>query len=64
MFKHKKLLVGLGLMVIATMLLASCGPAAAPTAPTFVMGEPGDAVRLDPADYDDGQTAARAEQIF
>ena len=28
------------------------------------MCEPGDAVRLDPADYDDGQTAARAEQIF
>jgi len=24
----------------------------------------GDAVRMDPADYDDGQTAARAEQIF
>ena len=31
---------------------------------TFIMCEPGDAVRLDPADYDDGQTAARAEQIF
>jgi peptide/nickel transport system substrate-binding protein len=94
MFKHKKLWLGLGLMVIAAMLLASCGPAPTPTpvptkppapaaptavpptatkppAPTattapvtFVMGEPGDAVRLDPADYDDGQTAARAEQIF
>ncbi len=41
-------------------------PTAVPTAApvTFVMCEPGDAVRLDPADYDDGQTAARAEQIF
>jgi peptide/nickel transport system substrate-binding protein len=37
-------------------------PTPAPT--TFVMCEPGDAVRLDPADFDDGQTAARAEQIF
>ncbi len=44
-------------------------PTAAPPTPTprpvtLVMCEPGDAVRLDPADYDDGQTAARAEQIF
>lgn len=42
-------------------------PTAVPPTPkpvTFVMCEPGDAVRLDPADYDDGQTAARAEQIF
>jgi len=31
---------------------------------TFVFCNAGDAVRLDPADYDDGQTAARAEQIF
>jgi len=94
MFRHKKLWLVLGLMVIAAMLLASCGPAPTPTpvptkppapaAPTpvpptptkppaltpttapvtFVFGEPGDAVRLDPADYDDGQSAARAEQIF
>jgi len=39
-------------------------PTATPAAVTFIMCEPGDAVRLDPADYDDGQTAARAEQIF
>lgn len=39
-------------------------PTATPKPVTFVMCEPGDAVRLDPADYDDGQTAARAEQIF
>lgn len=39
-------------------------PAATPKPVTFVMCEPGDAVRLDPADYDDGQTGARAEQVF
>jgi len=64
MFKHKKLWLGLGLMVIAAMLLASCGPAPTAAPVTFVMGMAGDAVRLDPADYDDGQSAARAEQIF
>ena len=41
-----------------------CSPTPTRSAATFVMCEPGDAVRLDPADYDDGQTAARAEQIF
>lgn len=39
-------------------------PTATPRPVSFVMCMPGDAVRLDPADYDDGQTAARAEQIF
>jgi len=39
-------------------------PTATPAPVTFVMCMPGDAVRLDPADYDDGQSAARAEQIF
>jgi len=39
-------------------------PTATPKPVTFVFCNSGDAVRLDPADYDDGQTAARAEQIF
>ncbi len=70
MVKNNKLWLVLGFMVIAAMLLASCGPAPTPTPVptavplTFVMGMAGDAVRLDPADYNDGQTAARAEQIF
>ena len=42
---------------------ATTAPAAA-AGTTFVMCEPGDAVRMDPADYDDGQTSQRAEQIF
>jgi len=37
---------------------------ATPAPVTFVFCNAGDAVRLDPADYDDGQSAARAEQIF
>jgi peptide/nickel transport system substrate-binding protein len=39
-------------------------PTATPKPVTFVFCNSGDAVRLDPADYDDGQTGARAEQIF
>ncbi|MEW6231539.1 MAG: ABC transporter substrate-binding protein [Chloroflexota bacterium] len=39
-------------------------PTATPAPVTFVFCNAGDAVRMDPADYNDGQTAARAEQIF
>jgi len=39
-------------------------PTPTPKPVTFVFCNAGDAVRLDPADYDDGQSAVRAEQIF
>ncbi len=39
-------------------------PTATPRPVTFVFCNSGDASRMDPADYNDGQTAVRAEQIF
>jgi peptide/nickel transport system substrate-binding protein len=39
-------------------------PTATPRPVTFVFCTPGDASRMDPADYTDGQTSVRAEQIF
>lgn len=54
---------------VPTKLAAPPTPTPVPPTPTpapvtFVMCMAGDAVRMDPADYNDGQTAARAEQIF
>jgi peptide/nickel transport system substrate-binding protein len=64
----KKLFGLIALITIVSTVMAGCGGAATQAPPakpvTFVFCNSGDAVRLDPADYDDGQTGARAEQIF
>ncbi len=96
MKRSHKLMSLVGLLVIASVVLAACGPAATATqeptkavAPTtgpqpttppqptvpppppteapkvsFTFCAQGDAVKLDPADFDDGISARVAEQIF
>jgi len=49
---------------IVERVVTATAPPPTPRPVTFVFCNSGDASRIDPADYTDGQTAVRAEQIF
>jgi peptide/nickel transport system substrate-binding protein len=61
---NRKTIYTLGAVIILlSMTLGACAPAQKAET-TFVFCTQGDAVRLDPADFDDGLSARVAEQIF
>src|SRR5207249_10660661 len=51
-------------LLIAASLLAPAMSAGAQSSRTFVFGQSGDVVKLDPALIEDGQSARLTEQIF